>query len=479
MPLDDTLRRLKEERDEADRRYNDALTALDRSLRPRPSFPAAPPAYDEHQITPLNEAWNILPDPPAGQGVGGRMRGFIWRTVAPYLQRQLTFNSRLVDHVNRNAVGHREARQSLQDAYAALSAQAAALEAFQSHLLVLLQQITAYVDTKDRDSAGSTLVLNASLSAMADNLAKRWESMAVREARYESRASAIAAEQQELRAVASLAQQAALTAKREIERLKVQGVQEVHGVQGVHEVQELHAALNAYKYVGFENQFRGSRDVIRTRLESYLPIFEGSGDVLDVGCGRGEFLDLLASRGITGRGIDLNHEMVEECRARGLDVAEADAVGYLSKQADGSFDGIFAAQVVEHLEPSYLLQFLELAFHKLRPGGRIVLETLNPACWVAFFESYIRDITHRWPLHPETLEYLVLASGFPSAGIEWRSPVPEQDRLQTVRVPAGADPSIADMAEAFNANVEKLNARMFTHMDYAVIGRKGPAAADG
>jgi SAM-dependent methyltransferase len=136
--------------------------------------------------------------------------------------------------------------------------------------------------------------------------------------------------------------------------------------------------------------------------------------VLDVGCGRGEFLDLLAERGIAGRGVDLNHEMAELCRARGLDVTEADAVGYLSGLPDASLGGIFAAQVVEHLEPGYLLRFLELAFHKLRPGGRIVLETLNPACWVAFFESYIRDITHRWPLHPDTLKYLVTASGFTS-----------------------------------------------------------------
>jgi O-antigen chain-terminating methyltransferase len=234
-------------------------------------------------------------------------------------------------------------------------------------------------------------------------------------------------------------------------------------------------ALDAYKYVGFEDQFRGSRDVIRERLESYLPLFDGRSDVLDVGCGRGEFLDLLAARGITSRGIDLNHEMAEACRARGLDVTEADAVGYLASLPDASLGGIFAAQVVEHLEPGYLLQMLDLAFHKLQPGGRLVLETLNPACWVAFFESYIRDITHRWPLHPETLKYLVIASGFTHATIEFRSPVPEQDRLQPIAVPAGADAALADLAEAFNANVEKLNNRMFTFMDYAVVGEKAAA----
>jgi O-antigen chain-terminating methyltransferase len=224
--------------------------------------------------------------------------------------------------------------------------------------------------------------------------------------------------------------------------------------------------------VGFENQFRGSRDAIRARFESYLPLFEGRADVLDVGCGRGEFLDLLKAQGVNARGIDLNHEMAEVCRERGLDVKKADAVGYLSALDDASLGGIFSAQVVEHLQPGYLLRFLELAFLKLRPGGRLVLETLNPACWVAFFESYIRDITHVWPLHPETVKYFVVASGFSKVTIEFRSPVPPQDRLQAIAVPAGADPRFADLAEAFNANVEKLNSRIFTYLDYAVVAEK-------
>jgi 2-polyprenyl-3-methyl-5-hydroxy-6-metoxy-1,4-benzoquinol methylase len=481
-PLEETLRRLKEERDEADRRYNDALTALDKSFMPPTSLPAAPPPYDEHQITPLNDAWNILPSPPAASGIAGRLTGFVWRTVGPYLQRQLTFNSRLVDHLNRNASAHREAQRTLHDALASLNARAAAQAEFQSRLLVLLQQITAYVDTKDRDSGGAVLVLNASLSAMADRLAKYSESMAVRESRYEARAGALGAEQQDLRAMVGVAQQAALTAKRELERLyersdvskrEEPGTDRSHG-----QPDELHRALNAYKYVGFENQFRGSQDVIRRRLESYLPYFDGAADVLDVGCGRGEFLDLLAASGITALGVDLNHEMVEECRARGLHAVEGDAVAFLESIPDGSLGGVFAAQVVEHLEPSHLLRFLELAFHKLKPGAGIVLETLNPACWVAFFESYIRDITHRWPLHPETLKYLVIASGFASAAIEWRSPVPQHDRLQPVRVPTGADLLSSELAEVFNANVEKLNARLFTHMDYAIVGRKGQRAVD-
>src|SRR4029079_5777508 len=170
--------------------------------------------------------------------------------------------------------------------------------------------------------------------------------------------------------------------------------------------------------------------------ESSLPVFDGASEVLDVGCGRGEFLDLLAGRGIPARGLDLNHGMGEVCRARGLDVTESDVVSYLETLPDASLGGLFAAQVVEHLQPGYLLRFLDLAQQKLRPGVPIVLETLNPACWVALFESYIRDIPHVWPLHPDTLRYLVLASGFTAARIEYRSPVPRPDPLQTTATAA-------------------------------------------
>ena len=485
-PLADTLRGLKEERDVADARYNDALTALDRTLRPPVAIPQPIPGLDDHQLAPLNQTWNTVPAEPArASGLRGRLTGLIWAVVAPYLQRQLTFNSQLVDHLNRNANAQRQAQQTAEASAAAIRDHVTAIAEFQTRLMLYLQQITAYVDTKDRDSAGNALVLNASLSGLAENLAKHAESMAAREHRYESRAAALAVSHDELRAMIGVAQQALVSLKREVERLSTGAEPHPTGRPNpesdriprpgsrIPEASDAFGpSLDAYKYVGFEDQFRGSREAIRGRFESYVPLFEGRSDILDVGCGRGEFLDLLHARGVSARGIDLNHEMAEVCRARGLDATEADAVGYLSHLADASLGGIFSAQVVEHLQPGYLLRFLELAFVKLRPGGRLVLETLNPACWVAFFESYIRDITHVWPLHPETLKYLVVASGFSKATIEFRSPVPQQDRLQTIGVPGGGDTTFADLAEAFNANVEKLNSRIFTYLDYAVIGDK-------
>ncbi len=192
----------------------------------------------------------------------------------------------------------------------------------------------------------------------------------------------------------------------------------------------------SHKYVGFEDAFRGSSDDIQRRLRDYIPIFAGASDVLDIGCGRGEFLALLREGGVTARGIDLNDAMVAVCREKGFEATKADALSYLRGVPPGSLGGLFAAQVVEHLEPAYLTRLLEAAFDALRPGAPIVLETINPACWFAFFESYIRDITHVRPLHPDTLKFLLIASGFQQIEIRYRAPYPEHEKLQPL--PASA-----------------------------------------
>jgi SAM-dependent methyltransferase len=456
-PLEAKLRRLERERAEADRRYNDALTAFDHSLSPTVALPRGPAEYDEHQLPALNDTWNILSAPPETKGVTGRLTGFVWRTVAAFFERQLTFNSRLVDHVNRNVRAHREAQQSTHAVIAALREHIDRQAAVEACLVQVLQAVTPYVDTKSRADAQT---LNAAVSAMADTLGRQWESMSARE--------------RDLRAAVGVAHHAALTVKRELERAGHPGppAPADRPQAAATAPESFTSRLDAYKYVGFEDQFRGSRDAIRSGQETYLPLFDGRSDVLDVGCGRGEFLDLLASRGIRGRGIDVNPEMVEVCRARGLDVTTGDAVSYLASLEDESLGGLFSAQVVEHLQPSYLLRFLELAYHKMAPGGRLVLETLNPACWVAFFDSYIRDITHVWPLHPDTLKYLVTASGFPDVEVQFRAPVPEAHRLQPLAPGDGWDPALVDAARTFNANMDKLNVRIFSFLDYAVIATR-------
>lgn len=431
--------RLAAERAEAHRRYNEALTALDRAIQALPELPALPLPYDEQQLPAINEALQSVPEvkPTHAKWWHKTIVDSTWRVIGPIFERQAAFNAALVEHLNRNAVAHREASAALAAALPATRAGFEALIRFESLLVQFLQQITPLADAGDRE---------------------------VREA--------IAT----LQSVAEVAQRASARATREIERLGAVAPVTASGAVAPSVVAgTADSGGDAFKYLGFEDRFRGSEAEIRARLVDYLPYFDGASDVLDIGCGRGEFLQLLKERGITARGLDLNPEMAEACRARGLDASTGDALATLRALPDESLGGLIAVQVIEHLKPSYLSQFLQTAFFKLRPGAPLILETINPACWVAFFESYIRDLTHEQPIHPETLQYMLQASGFASVDVVYRSPIAEGGRLQRVtprpeHFGETADP-VTELVSAFNHNVERLNSRLFTFQDYAAIAR--------
>lgn len=438
--------RAEAERAEAHRAYNEAFDLVDRARQKSPEWPEGPPAYDEEKLHNLNTKWDILPDGSVRRpdGLKGPMFDAVWPVLEPILKQQREFNSDLVNHLNRNIEAHRQANHALSQIVPGLREGFNGLCLFEHLTVHFLQTITPFVDTRQRE---------------------------IREA------------VDELRNIADVAQRAGAMARREIERLS-SGAAVASGASGASTTRVASVASNvpdapaALAYVGFEDRFRGSEAEIRSRLVDYVPYFTGASDVLDVGCGRGEFLDLLKEAGVTARGLDLNPEMVEVCKARGLDATAGDAVGYLDSLPDESLGGLLAIQVVEHLEPGYLQKFLQTAFFKLRPGSMMVLETINPACWVAFFESYIRDLTHVRPIHPETLQYLLHASGFGSANIVYRAPIAEEARLQKVT------PSVERFAEgdkgdrvdelvtAFNRNMDRLNSHMFTFQDYAAVARR-------
>ena len=429
--------------------YNDALSALDRVLEPRVDLPHPPPSYDDTKLTAVNEAWNILPAgaPAIDTSLKGRLRAFIWRIVGPPLETQRQFNAALVDHLNRNVAAHQEAQKAIASAIATLGEHLERQMRLQSHLIQYLQTVTGYIDTRDRLHAAEAEVPMQGTAAVALDWLKRWESMAARDARAEARLATL----EEVRATAAIAQQTALSLKRDVERL-LESSRSPSGLRSPGELGspgELRSPGEMRSPGRPSTWTRSSTSPSKTRFadrsrrsgggwRSTCRDSRARRDVLDVGCGRGEFLELLRAAGITARGLDLNHEMVEASRARGLEVAEGDALSYVERLPDDSLGGLFAAQVVEHLEPVYLAKLLEAASHKIRPGGTIVLETINPACWVAFFESYLRDLTHVRPLHPETLKHLLRSSGFHSVEIEYRSPVAEWDRLRSAPKPAGS-----------------------------------------
>jgi O-antigen chain-terminating methyltransferase len=209
-------------------------------------------------------------------------------------------------------------------------------------------------------------------------------------------------------------------------------------------------------YFAFESRMRGSVEGVRERQRRYVDDLRDQGPVLDVGCGRGELVGLLRDAGVEARGVDADADMVAFARGEGLDVEQADAVGYLEALPDASLGSVFMAQVVEHLPPATLVRVLELAAAKLRPGGLLIAETINPLSPLAL-RHYFADLTHAQPLVPETLDLLARQAGFAETEIRYLNEPAE-------RLTEPDDPVIA-------ANVRRLNEVLFAPLDYALLAR--------
>jgi SAM-dependent methyltransferase len=216
-------------------------------------------------------------------------------------------------------------------------------------------------------------------------------------------------------------------------------------------------------YFGFEERFRGDESYIREKQRAYLGWFEGRRNVLDVGSGRGEFLELLREAGVPAVGVDANLDMVLACRQKGLEVVHRDAFGHLTSLPDASLGGMFAAQIVEHFEAPAIFEFVRLAYRKLEPGAALVVETINPTCLTVFAESFYADFTHVRPIHPEALRYLFESTGFGAVEVRYSSPVDAATRIPPL---PGEDQAV----EQFNQAMGRLNNLLYGFRDYAVIG---------
>ena len=302
----DDLDRLYRERKAADRAYNDALTRLDEAIRPLRELPAPAPAAPAEQPPALADGGDLSLANQGSPESGWRrwVRGLIASVVGPALERQAAFNRTAVEHLERLAAARRDEREAAERLAAFLREEVGALATFQSRLVQYVQQITPYVDTKDREVAGLMRRVSEDNTVEAEKLALRVDGTGA-------------------------------------------GLEAAAGPAAMPPAEEDDASA----YVGFEDVFRGGHDDIVERQRAYLPYFEGATDVLDLGCGRGEFLELLREQGIGARGIDTNPEMVARCVERGLDVTRSDALGHLRGLPEASIGGLFSAQVVEPRAP--------------------------------------------------------------------------------------------------------------------------------
>lgn len=209
----------------------------------------------------------------------------------------------------------------------------------------------------------------------------------------------------------------------------------------------------ALDWLRFAERFRGSEESVKASQRRYVEEFRGCRRVVDLGCGRGEFLELLAEAGISARGVDASAECVALVRAKGLEAEQADLFDYLEALADGSLDGIFCAHVIEHLPGERLPALVGLAARKLERGGRLVIETPNPACLAIFATHFYADPTHVRPVPASLVVFYLEEAGF--GGIEVRPLAPAGDAIA----------ALAGLPEAFRET-------FFGGLDYAVLARR-------
>jgi O-antigen chain-terminating methyltransferase len=206
-------------------------------------------------------------------------------------------------------------------------------------------------------------------------------------------------------------------------------------------------------WLKFAEKFRGSETAVERRQQIYALRFRDHAPVLDLGCGRGEMLEVFRQSGIQAAGIDLNDDSLALCRAKGLQVESADLYAYLRALPDSSLGGMVCSQVVEHLPPDRLPELIQLAHAKLRTGGLLAIETPNPECLAIFATHFYLDPTHRHPIPPALLSFYLEEAGFGRIEVERLSPATE------------TMPSLKELPEAFQKE-------FFGALDYAVFARK-------
>jgi 2-polyprenyl-3-methyl-5-hydroxy-6-metoxy-1,4-benzoquinol methylase len=222
---------------------------------------------------------------------------------------------------------------------------------------------------------------------------------------------------------------------------------ELHGMQG--EVRDVSMGLERindpvgkhFNYTAFENRFRGPEATIRKWQAIYIPLLRKHQPVVDLGCGRGELLEILKAEDIVATGVDNNKEQITRCRDKGLDVIDSEILEWLSSRSPESIGAITLLQVVEHLRLNEAQRLIAEASRALKPGGVLLMETVNPHCQEAMEWFYI-DPTHLRPVYPEMLEFLFHEAGYRDIVIRFQNPSEANSTVEPPSPKTGADFSI-------------------------------------
>jgi 2-polyprenyl-3-methyl-5-hydroxy-6-metoxy-1,4-benzoquinol methylase len=226
-----------------------------------------------------------------------------------------------------------------------------------------------------------------------------------------------------------------------------------------------------FDYVGFEARFRGDPAAVLDELgRRYGDLLASHQPVVDIGCGRGELLESLAARGITGVGVEPDVGMAAEARSRGIEVHATGAVEFLSAAEPGSFGAITAIHVAEHLDLETLVSFVDLAASRLRAGGVLVMETPNPASLIVLGNSYVMDPTHVWPLHPALMTFLCERAGFRDVELRFHAPA---EAYHLSLLPEDTDSP--EWVRTVNSAFRRLNESLYGPQEYAAIATTAPA----
>ena len=233
----------------------------------------------------------------------------------------------------------------------------------------------------------------------------------------------------------------------------------------------LEEAVKDQGYLELERRHRGTEEEIIGRIEPYLGFFKGGGEVLDLGCGRGEALELLEKNGISARGVDISDEMVARCLEKGLRVEKGDLIGALESTPEGSLGGVVSFHVIEHLPREVLERLVRLSWKALAPGGVLVLETPSPLSVVVGARNFWLDPTHLRPVHPETLKLSFELAGFDQVERIDRQPFAASQRLPEISVSEMPE-DLHGLADEINRLRDQLDALLYGFQDYGLVGRK-------